>query len=86
MKKFSSAEKEWTVSVGDPAAKEHHTSLSKGTGISLVLSQLAGYRLVWVLALTAALFGLTKSLLSSGFFPAFCGRWRGEPSDLDEAE
>lgn len=36
--------------------------------------------------LTAGLFSLTKSLLSSGFFPAFSGRWRGEPSDLDEAE
>lgn len=36
--------------------------------------------------LTAGLFGLTKSFLSSGFFPAFSGRWRGEPSDLEEAE
>lgn len=37
-------------------------------------------------ALTAGLLGLTRSLLSSGFFPAFSGRWRGEPSDLEEAE
>lgn len=37
-------------------------------------------------ALTAGLLGLTRSLLSSGFFPAFSGRWRAEPSDLEEAE
>lgn len=36
--------------------------------------------------LTADLFGLSTSLLSSGFFPAFSGRWRGEPSDLEEAK
>lgn len=36
--------------------------------------------------LTADLFGLSMSLLSSGFFPAFSGRWRGEPSDLEEAK
>lgn len=36
-------------------------------------------------SLTAGLPGLARSFLSSAFFPEFSGRWRGEPSDLEEA-
>lgn len=61
-----------------------HTQRSRSR--SIPASELQYWLVSFGSTLTAGLFGLTKSLLSSGFFPAFSGRWRGEPSDLDEAE
>ena len=67
----------------DPIQSLTHTH----THIFLDLSQLVSYSADHSAStLTAGLLGLTKSLFSSGFFPAFSGRWRGEPSDLEEAK
>ena len=61
-----------------------HTHSSRSR--SIPASELQHWLVSFQSTLTAGLLGLTKSLLSSGFFPAFSGRWRGEPSDFEEAE
>lgn len=73
-----------------PKAAYHHvimtTHAHSSRSRSIPASELQNWLVSFESTLTAGLLGLTKSLLSSGFFPAFSGRWRGEPSDLEEAE